>query len=65
MLFGNKKVKKNGLSNGALVGGIYMFVIYMISSILNWRFGLDIQSLILISIGIVFGIIGGIVGVNI
>lgn len=60
----NCKIKKNGLINGGLVGGIYLLLIYLISSILNWKFGLDVQSLILIGIGIIFGIIGGIIGVN-
>lgn len=61
---GNTKLKKNGLVNGALIGGIYIFTIYLISSILNWNFGLEIQSIIMIIIGMVFGILGGIIGVN-
>lgn len=61
---GNVKIKKNGLVNGALIGGIYMFTIYLISSILNWKFGLEIQSIIMIAVGMLFGILGGIIGVN-
>lgn len=61
---GNKKIKKNGLVNGALIGGIYIVTIYLISSILNWKFGLAIQSVIMIVIGMIFGILGGIIGVN-
>lgn len=61
---GNIKIKKNGILNGALVGGIYIFTLYIISSLLNWEFGLNIQSLIMIAIGIIFGILGGIIGVN-
>jgi putative membrane protein (TIGR04086 family) len=61
---GNYKIKKNGLLNGGLVGGIYLLIIYLISSILNWQFGLNFESLILIAVGIIFGIIGGIIGVN-
>lgn len=61
---GNIKIKKNGLLNGAFIGGIYIFTIYLISSILNWKFGLEIQSIIMIVIGIIFGILGGIIGVN-
>ena len=33
-------------------------------SILNWRFSLEIQSIIMIIIGMIFGILGGIIGVN-
>ena len=61
---GNIKIKKNGLINGALIGGIYIFTIYLISSILNWKFGLKMQSIIMIAIGMIFGILGGIIGVN-
>ncbi len=61
---GNIKIKKNGLINGALIGGVYIFTIYLISSILNWKFGLEIQSIIMIVVGMVFGILGGIIGVN-
>ncbi len=60
----NSKIKKNGLANGALIGGIYMITIYLISSILNWKFGLEIQSILMIVVGMIFGILGGIIGVN-
>lgn len=61
---GSIKIKKNGLLNGALIGGLYILTIYIISSILNWRFSLEVQSIIMIAIGIIFGILGGIIGVN-
>lgn len=61
---GNVKIKKNGLINGGMIGAIYILIIYLISSILNWRFSLSVQSLIMIVIAIVFGILGGIIGVN-
>ena len=61
---GNIKIRKNGLINGGIIGAIYIIVIYLISSILNWRFSLNIQSLIMIIVGIIFGILGGIIGVN-
>ena len=61
---GNIKIRKNGLINGAIIGGTYIFIIYLISSILNWKFGLGIQSIIMIIIGMIFGILGGIIGVN-
>lgn len=61
---GNLKIKKNGLMNGAIVGGTYMLVIYLISSILNWRFSLNVQSIIMIAVGTICGVLGGIIGVN-
>jgi len=61
---GNIKIKKNGLLNGALIGGMYILIIYLISSILNWKFGLNSQSIVMIVVGMVFGVLGGIIGVN-
>lgn len=61
---GNIRIKKNGLINGGIIGAIYIITIYLISSILNWKFSLNIQSIFMILIAIVFGILGGILGVN-
>ena len=61
---GNIKIKKNGLINGGTIGAIYIITIYLISSILNWKFSLNLQSIFMIIIAIVFGILGGILGVN-
>ena len=60
---GNIKIRKNGLINGAIIG-LYIAIIYFTSSILNWHFGLKWQSIIMIIVGMVFGILGGIIGVN-
>lgn len=68
ILFGssitNMKIKKNGLLNGGIIGGTYMLLIYLISSILNWDFSLNLEALIFIVVGIAFGLLGGIIGVN-
>ncbi len=61
---GNIKMQKNGIMNGALVGGIYILILYFISSLLNWNFSLNLQSIVMIVVGVVFGILGGIIGVN-
>ena len=61
---GSIKIKKNGLINGGIIGAIYIVSIYLVSSLLNWRFTLNVQSIIMIVIAIVFGILGGIIGVN-
>lgn len=58
------KIKKMGLLNGGVIGGIYISLLYIISSIINTGFSLDINSIIMISFGILSGTIGGIVGVN-
>ena len=61
---GNTKIKKNGILNGAFIGGGYILILYLISSTLNVRFNLNLQSIIMIAVGVVFGILGGIIGVN-
>ena len=61
---GNRKIQKNGLLNGALVGFIYILILYLISSILNGNFALNIASIIMIAVSILFGILGGIIAVN-
>ena len=61
----NIKIKKNGLINGAIIGGVYIILLYLFSSIFRMEFALTIQSIIMIITGIVFGFLGGIIGVNI
>ena len=61
---GNYKIQKNGLLNGALVGLIYIVTIYLISSILNGYFTLNMASIIMVVLSILFGILGGIIAVN-
>ena len=58
-----RKIHKNGLLNGAIIGAIYMLSLYIISSCLNSNFELSLISAIMIIIGIVGGAIGGIIGV--
>ena len=55
---GNKRANKNGILNGALVGFIYMLLIYLFSSSFNEiNFSLNLQSAIMISSGIVGGVV--------
>lgn len=61
---GNRKIQKNGLLNGAMVGLIYILFLYLISSILNGNFSLNLASIIMIIVSIFFGILGGVVAVN-
>ena len=62
---GNIKIKKNGFMNGGMIGGIYIILLYLFSSIFRMEFSLTMQSIIMVMTGIVFGILGGIIGVNI
>lgn len=63
-LMSSVNIKKNGIINGALVGLIYIVVIYLLSSIATKSFSLNMYSIIMIVISIVAGAIGGIIGVN-
>ena len=59
------KVSKKGLLNGALVGLIYIIVLYIISSFVNQNFEINVKCLIMIVTSIIMGMIGGIIGINI
>ncbi len=59
-----KKINKKGILNGAMVGVIYMLILYIISSVIFMEFSINASSIIMIICGIIAGIIGGIVGVN-
>lgn len=59
------KIKKNGLLNGSIIGATYIFLLYIISSIVNTGFGVNTYTIIMMIAGVLAGIIGGIVGVNI
>ena len=59
------KIKRKGIVNGALVGTIYITVIYILSSICFVGFELNLESIIMIISSIISGMIGGVIGVNI
>lgn len=61
---GNRKIEKNGMANGAFIGGGYILVLYLTSSLLSANFSINFKTIIMIVVGIIFGIIGGIIGVN-
>lgn len=57
-------IKNKGMINGFLVGLIYIIVLYIISSLMLVGFELNSNSIIMILIGAVTGMIGGVIGVN-
>lgn len=59
------KIEKKGIINGSFVGLIYILVMYALSSIINSNFSFNLNSVILIILAILAGMIGGIIGVNI
>lgn len=68
LLFGAYRISKNkkekGILNGLSLGISYMVILYFVSSIISFDFSISINSLIMIFCGIIFGILGGIIGVN-
>lgn len=58
------KVRKNGIVNGVLIGLIYIGFIYILSSIIEGDFALNIKSIIMIIGSLFAGAVGGIIGVN-
>lgn len=59
------KIRKNGIVNGGIIGLTYILLIYIISSIIETGFSLNVYSIIMIVLSILAGMIGGIVGVNV
>lgn len=59
------KIKNNGIINGGLIGLTYMIIIYLLSSLVQTGFNLNLSSVIMIISGILSGMFGGIIGVNI
>lgn len=59
-----KKANSQGLVWGSIVGLIYSTILYLISSLLFVGFSMNLYSFYLIALSILFGAIGGIVGIN-
>ena len=57
-------VRKNGIINGVLIGLIYICVIYILSSVIEGNFALDLKSIKMIIGALIAGAVGGIIGVN-
>ena len=58
------KIRKNGIIYGGIMGLLYIFLLYMISSMIQTGFGLNVYAIIMMVLSVVAGMIGGIVGVN-
>lgn len=59
-----KKLKKQGMINGGIVGLIYMMFLYLLSSIILMNFKMNLNTIIMLATGILAGMIGGIIGIN-
>lgn len=63
-MISTRKIKKNGLINGGLVGLIYIITLYIVSSLFLAGFSITFNSILILIIGATMGMIGGIIGVN-
>lgn len=59
-----RRIRKNGIVNGGIIGGIYIIALYLISSIVTGNFSLGINAIVMIIASIVAGMFGGVIGVN-
>ena len=59
-----KTTNQKGYLNGALIGIVYVLVLYIISLLTAGRFYFNPYILILLAIGIFSGAFGGILGIN-
>lgn len=59
-----RKIRKNGIVNGGIIGGIYIIVLYLISSMVTGNFSLGVNAIIMIIASIIAGMFGGVIGVN-
>ncbi|MBR3153171.1 MAG: TIGR04086 family membrane protein [Clostridia bacterium] len=61
---GTRRQEDKGIFKGTLIGFLYIFTLYMISSVLIGDFSLNIYSVIMFVVSSVCGGVGGIIGVN-
>lgn len=52
------RIKKNGILNGGMIGGLYIAIIYILSSIAFTGFELNVDSIIIIIASILTGMLG-------
>ena len=50
---------------GGVIGASYIFILYLISSILSKNFGINVYALIMFISSIIAGMVGGTIGINI
>ena len=60
----SRKIKKNGLIYGGIVGLIYILMLYLASSLCITGFSISAKSFFMLAVGVITGIVGGIIGVN-
>jgi putative membrane protein (TIGR04086 family) len=62
--FATRRMKSKGWLNGGVVGFLYMFILYLLSSVIFKNFSIDNRIISMGIVGILSGSIGGIIGIN-
>ena len=57
-------LQKNGILNGVLIGIIYIYIYFIISLVTGNINTLNPKLILLVTLGIIAGAIGGIIGIN-
>lgn len=63
MLLGGK-ISEKGWMNGAFLGVVYVIILMVLSKLMHNDFIFDLYVIIRLTVGIITGIIGGMIGVN-
>ena len=63
-IFCARKNGKKGILNGGIVGGVYLLILWIISSMFIDGMGFTIETAIMLLSCILTGMLGGIIGVN-
>ena len=63
-MMATRKMKKNGLQNGAIIGFLYVLLVYFLGSVFNHEFVFSFHSLYTICFYVFVGMFGGMIGVN-
>ena len=58
------KLEKKGIINGLIIGSLYIAIYLLISLIFAGSVSFSIKTILIITLGIIAGGIGGIIGVN-
>lgn len=54
---GSSKIEKRGLINGGIIGALYISILYLISSLIQTGFSLNIYSILMIVFSVVAGMV--------
>lgn len=60
----SSKISEKGWMNGAFLGVVYVIILMVLSKLMHNDFIFDLYVIIRLTVGVITGIIGGMIGVN-